>query len=119
MLAGGEDIEEHLAHGIVRVVERASEGQFHAAFPKQIGDGAGIRDGLCQAVEFRHDQGVALAQGGEGLAEGGAGKESDRPKEMKDLDRSADKMADGSWISMGRCRRGWSMMMLGISRAGW
>ena len=70
---GGEDIEEHLAHGIVRVVEHPSEGEFHAAFPKQIGDGARIRDGPCQPVEFRHDQRVACAHGGEGLVEAGAG----------------------------------------------
>ena len=70
---GGEDIEEHLAHGIVRVVERSSEGQFHAAFLKLVGDGAGIRDGPGEAVEFGHDQGVALAYGGEGLVEAGAG----------------------------------------------
>ena len=70
---GGEDIEEHLSHGIARVVERPAEGQFHAAFLKPIGDGAGIRDGPCQPVEFRHDQRVALAHGGEGLVEAGAG----------------------------------------------
>ena len=70
---GGEDIEEHLSHGIVRVVERRAEGQLHAAFPKQVGDGAGIRDGPGQPVEFGHDQGVALAHGGEGLVEAGAG----------------------------------------------
>ena len=39
---GGEDIEEHLAHGIARVVERPAEGQFDAAFPKLVGDGARI-----------------------------------------------------------------------------
>lgn len=66
---GGEDIEEHLSHGIARVVE----GQFHASFPKPIGDGAGIRDGPCQPVEFRHDQGVAGAHGGEGLVVAGSG----------------------------------------------
>ena len=30
-------------------------------------------DGPCQPVEFRHDQRVALAHGGEGLVEAGAG----------------------------------------------
>ena len=69
---GGEDIEEQLAHGIARVVERRAEGRFHAAFPKPIGDGAGIRDGPCQPVEFRHDQGVACAHGGEGLVKAGS-----------------------------------------------
>ena len=68
-----EDVEEHLAHGIVRVVERPSEGQFYAAFLKLIGDGAGIRNGPGEAVEFGHDQSVALAHGGEGLVEAGAG----------------------------------------------
>ena len=52
---GGEDIEEQFPHGITRVVERLSEGQFHASIPKPVGDGAGIRDGPCQPVEFRHD----------------------------------------------------------------
>ena len=55
MLAGGEDIEEHLSHGIVRVVERTAQGQFHAPFLKLVGDGAGIWDGPGEAVEFRHD----------------------------------------------------------------
>ena len=60
-------------HGIARVVERPAEGQFDAAFLKRVGDGAGIRDGPCQPVEFRHDQRVAGAHGGEGLVEAGAG----------------------------------------------
>ena len=64
---GGEDIEEHLSHGIARVVERPAEHQFHAPFPKLVGDDARIRDGPCQPVEFGHDQGVACAHGGEGL----------------------------------------------------
>ena len=68
---GGEDIEEQLAHGIVRVVERAGEGQFHAVFLKLVGDGAGIRNGPGETVEFGHNQGVALAHGGEGLVEAG------------------------------------------------
>ena len=70
---GGEDIEEHLSHGIARVVECPSEGQFHAAFLKPIGDGPGIRDGPSQPVEFRHDQRVAFAHGGEGQVEAGSG----------------------------------------------
>ena len=70
---GGEDIEEHLSHWIARVVERPAEGQFHASFPELTGDGARIRDGPCQPVEYRHDQRVALAHGGEGLVEAGAG----------------------------------------------
>ena len=70
---GGEDIEEHLAHGIVRVVERPSEGQFHAAFLKLAGDGAGIRNGPGEAVEFGHDQRVVFAHGGEGLIQAGPG----------------------------------------------
>ena len=70
---GGEDVEEHLSHGIAGVVERPAEGQFHASFPELISDGARIRDGPCQAVEFGHDQRVALAHGGEGLVEAGPG----------------------------------------------
>ena len=70
---GGEDIEEHLSHGIARVVERRAQGQFHAPFLKLVCDGAGIRDGPGQAVDFGHDQGVAFSQGGEGLIEAGTG----------------------------------------------
>ena len=70
---GGEDIEEQLSHRIVRVVERPAEGQFHVSFPKPIGDGARIWDGPGQPVEFRHDQRVAFAHGGEGLVEAGSG----------------------------------------------
>ena len=55
------------------VVERPAEGQFHASFPKLVGDGARIRDGPCQPVEFRHDQRVAFAHGGEGLVEAWSG----------------------------------------------
>ena len=43
---GGEDIEEHLADGIVRVVERPVEGETHASSLKLISDGEGIRNGL-------------------------------------------------------------------------
>ena len=70
---GGEDIEEHPSHWISRVAERPTDGQFHASFPELVGDGARIRDGPCQPVEFRHDQRVAFAHGGEGLVEAGAG----------------------------------------------
>ena len=63
---GGDDIEEHLSHGIVRVVEHRAQGQFHAAFPKLVGGGAGVRDGLGQAVEFEEAQGVAFSNGGDG-----------------------------------------------------
>ena len=70
---GGEDIEEHLSHRIARVVERRAQGQFHSSFLKLVGDGARIRDGPGQAVEFGDDQGVALAHGGEGLVQAGTG----------------------------------------------
>ena len=70
---GGEGIEEHLSHRIVRVVERPSEGQSHASFLKLVGGGARIRDGPGQPVEFRHDQRVAFVHSDEGLVEAGAG----------------------------------------------
>ena len=68
---GGEDIEEHLSHGIARAVERPPKGQIHASFPKLIADGARIWDGLGQPVEFRHDQRVTLVPGGDCLVEAG------------------------------------------------
>ena len=71
---GGEDVEEHLSHRITRVVERPSEGQFHVAFLKLVGDGAGIRDGPGQAVQFWHDQGVALGARRRGPDRGRAGR---------------------------------------------
>ena len=74
---GGEDVEEHLADGIVWVVEGPAQGQFHASFLELAGDGAGIRYGSGQAVEFGHDQGVALTHGGQGLAVGGTAGVSD------------------------------------------
>ena len=70
---GGEDIEETSFPAVARVVERPSEGQFDVSFPKLIGDGARIWDGPCQPVEFRHDQRVSFAHGGEGLVEAGVG----------------------------------------------
>ena len=57
---------------VARVVERPAEGQFHASFLKPIGDGARIRNGPGQPVEFRHDQRVAFAHGREGLVEAGS-----------------------------------------------
>ena len=70
---GAKDIEEHLFHRIARGVERPATGQFRAAFLKQIGDGAHVRDGLGQSILFRHDQGAALARGDESLVEAGPG----------------------------------------------
>ncbi len=69
----GEDVEEHLSHRVARVVERPAEGQLYAALQQPVGDGAGVRDGPCQPVEFRHDERVALAHGGEGLVQAGPG----------------------------------------------
>ena len=73
LVVGGMGIEEFLLQRIDRGVERLSEGQFHASFPKLIGDGAGIREGPGQPVGFRYDRRVALAHGGKDLIEAGPG----------------------------------------------
>ena len=64
---------KNTSHGTSGSWRRPAQGQFHATFPQPVGDGAGVRHGPGQAVEFGHDQGVALAHGGEGLIEAGAG----------------------------------------------
>ena len=70
---GGEDVEEHLPHGIVRVVSGWTQGQLDLARQELIGDltGAGNRSG--QLVELGHDERVAGAHGCKGLVEVGAG----------------------------------------------
>ena len=62
-----------LSDGVIGVVGGWAQGQSHASLPKLIGDGAGIRDGAGQAVEFGHDRGIALSHGGQGLVEAGPG----------------------------------------------
>lgn len=51
----------------------AAEGELDAAFGQRFPDGAGIRHGAGQPVEFRHYPGVAFPDGGQGLIKTGAG----------------------------------------------
>ncbi len=54
------------------VVDATADAEFHAAAGQLLEDVAGVGHRPCEAVEFGHDQGVALAAGCEGLTEPGA-----------------------------------------------
>ena len=69
----GEDLQEHPGHRVVPVVDRAVEGEPHAAV-RQLGeDGQGVGDGAGEAVELGDGEGVAVADGGQGLVQAGPG----------------------------------------------
>ena len=70
---GGEDVEEHLPHGVVRVVNGLTQGQLDLASQELIGDLTGVGNRSGQSVELGHDERVAGAHGGKGLVETGAG----------------------------------------------
>jgi hypothetical protein len=55
------------------VVEGAAEGELDAAGDKRVADVAGVGDGPGEPVGFRHDEGVAGADGGQGLVQAGPG----------------------------------------------
>ena len=69
---GGEDVEEHLPHGIVRIVSGWTQSQLDLASQKLISDLTGVGNRAGQPVEFGHDERVAAAHGGKGLVEAGA-----------------------------------------------
>ena len=70
---GGEDVEEHFAHGVGGIIDARSQSQPDATFDQSVGDGAGIGNRARQPVELRHDERVAGAGGSEGLIEAGPG----------------------------------------------
>ena len=76
---GGQDVEEHLAHGVGRGVATLAEGQGDAARDQGVRNMTGIGNGACQSIELRHHQRVATAHGGERLVE--AWPEAVRPGE--------------------------------------
>lgn len=69
---GGEDVEEHPAHGIIGVIDLFAQGEAHAALLQLIGDRARIRDRSREAIELRHDKRLAGADRGQCLGEAGA-----------------------------------------------
>jgi hypothetical protein len=75
----GQDVEEHLAQRVGRVVDRAAEGQPDSAGGQGVADldlpGIGDRPG--QAVQLGDDQGVAGADGGQGT------ERTDRPRQVR------------------------------------
>ena len=102
---GGEDIGEHLSHGIARVVEGPAEGQFHAAFPKQVGDGAGIWDGPCQPVEA----GAGAGGAGEAVIGVAAILGDAQLQERLALGRRILPVGGTAGVSDERCRHGGSV----------
>src|SRR5664279_4373164 len=76
---GGQDVEEHLAHRVGRVVDLTAQRQFDPAFGEVVADRPRVRDRPGQSVEFRHYEGVPGSDRGQGLIEtrpgaGGAGE---------------------------------------------
>jgi hypothetical protein len=61
---GGEDIEEHLAHGVGRIIHGGVERQLHPPLDQGVGDVAGIGNRTGQSVQFRHDERIANTDGG-------------------------------------------------------
>lgn len=68
-----EHVEEHLRHRVRWVVDAAAQRQPHAAGYESVADGPGVGNGSGEPVEFRNNEGVAGADGGQGLVEAGAG----------------------------------------------
>jgi hypothetical protein len=64
---GGEDVEEHLAHRVGRVVNLATEREHDAPGGEVVADGPSIRYRAGEPVQFRHDESVAGTDGGECL----------------------------------------------------
>jgi hypothetical protein len=62
-----------LPRGVCGVVDRAAEGQLDAAGDKGVADMAGVGHRPGESVELGHDEGVAGADGGQGLVQAGAG----------------------------------------------
>lgn len=58
---GREDVEEHLTHGVERIVNRYANLQLNPPALQLIGDCPCIRNRPRQAIELGHDKRVALA----------------------------------------------------------
>jgi hypothetical protein len=64
---GRQNVEEHLSHRIMRVIDRAGDRKSHTAGGERIADRSGVRDRPGEPIELGHDQRVAFADRGERL----------------------------------------------------
>lgn len=63
----GENVEEHLAHRVGRIVDGRSKLELHAPLHQLVGNSPGIRHRAGEAVELEDDESVAGADCGECL----------------------------------------------------
>ena len=56
---GGQDVEEHLAHGVERIMNRAANLQLDPPALQLFSDGPRIRHRSGEAIQLRHDERVA------------------------------------------------------------
>ena len=70
---GGQDVEEHPAHGVMRIMNAGAELKAHPAGEELVGDGAGVRHRAGEAVELRDHQSVPCPYGRERLVKAGSG----------------------------------------------
>jgi hypothetical protein len=70
---GGQNVEEHFAHRIGRIVDRRTQGELDALFRELLCDCARIRDGSGETIQLWNDQHVAFPHGGQCLVETGTG----------------------------------------------
>ena len=75
----GEDVEQKSPDGVVGVVDRAADAEFHVFGREFVNDVFGVAKGACEPVEFGNDERVAAAASGECFAQArpgpvGAGK---------------------------------------------
>ncbi len=64
-----ENVEEHLAHRVVRVINGPTKRQADTAGRQRVSDRPRVKDRPREPIELRHDERVALANGGECLLE--------------------------------------------------
>jgi hypothetical protein len=62
------------SHWVAPVVDRAVEGEPHAAVGELGEEGQGVGDGAGEAAELGDGEGVAVADGGQGLVQAGPGR---------------------------------------------
>ncbi len=65
----GQDVEEHLAHRVLRVVDRPAKRQGNTTFGQIVSDGPGVGHGSGEAVQLWDDKRVALPHGCQRLVE--------------------------------------------------